>query len=138
MLNNTLRCVLSLSRIWHVLRCVSWKDVFWTHQGVLLNTPRCVIEHTFRCVIEHTFRCVIQHTFRCDIQHTFRCVIQYTFKYVKYMPLVCNNTPSDVLRSTPCRTHPHKWKYIHSYGNIGYIYLLNRKVILCFTIKGAK
>ena len=44
----------------------------------------------------------------CVTQYTFRCVIQHTLKCFKYMPLVCNNTPSDVLSSTPCRTHPYK------------------------------
>ena len=41
-------------------------------------------------------------------QYTFRWLIQHTFKCDKYRPLFCNNTPSDVLSSIPCRTHPYK------------------------------
>ena len=92
---------------------------------------RCVIEHTIRCVIEHTFRCVIQHTWMCVIQYTFICVIQHTFKCVKYMPLVCNNTPSDVLicysarpylkqRRFPLKVTHYKLNYFQTFKQFSY------------------
>ena len=66
---------------------------YWTHEGVLLNTRRCVIEHikvcysTHQSVLFNTRSDVLLNihcTFRCVIQHTFRCVIQYTFSTLSY------------------------------------------------------